>query len=605
MKKLLSKNWILFLLVGIWISSCTSPEAGGPQTSNTNDTIPVEGDWVRVYHPSDPDGLHPYGTRLAFANYIKEHIFMYLCDLNPKTLELEPTLATDNCVISDDGMKYTYEFIPEAKWDDGSPITGADYEFSMKCILNPLGEVDHIRTYYLDFIQDVSIDPENPRRFTVTIKQPFFLAETAIAVVDIVQRDFYDPNHLLDGIPVPQFAADDEALRNNENLKKFSEEFSPTLIGRDPKMISGSGPYKVENITTGDNITLVRKKDWWGTKLRGKASYFHAYPEKIIYKTITDRSTLPAVARAEELDVVRDMTPQDFTAARQDTSGYLYKHYNFFTPPSYAYICLGFNTRPSAGRAPMLEDKMVRKAISHLVDIEKIINDVYDGSGVRQNGPISFLNKNEYNSEIPDLKFDPALSKQLLDEAGWLDSDGDGYRDKVLKGKKVKLSFEVIISNTSETGPKMMRIIADEAKKAGVEIIPTPIDFGTLSKRLGEHDFDMYGLGFQSSPLPSDLMQQWHSESWRNSGSNYSGFGTPESDSLIAQIRSTPTSEARKPLYWRFQEIMQEEVPVIFLMAPTERIMIHKRFKTAQGYSVRPGYKVSEFWAPKEEQKFK
>ena len=151
----------------------------------------------------------------------------------------------------------------------------------------------------------------------------------------------------------------------------------------------------------------------------------------------------------------------------------------------------------------------------------------------------------------------------------------------------------------------MARIVADQAAKIGVDLNIQLIDFGTLSKRLGEHQYDICGLGFQSSPLPTDLMQIWHTDSWRNGGSNYFGFGTPESDSLIEKIRETPTAEARKPLYWRFQEIVQEEQPMVFVMAPTEKILIHKRFKTAQGYSVRPGYKVAEFWAPVADQKFK
>jgi peptide/nickel transport system substrate-binding protein len=97
-------------------------------------------------------------------------------------------------------------------------------------------------------------------------------------------------------------------------------------------------------------------------------------------------------------------------------------------------------------------------------------------------------------------------------------------------------------------------------------------------------------------------MQVWHTDGWANHGSNFFGFGNAETDSLIENIRTVMDAEERRPLYYKFQEIFAEEVPMIVVMSPTERIMIHKRFKNAKGYSSRPGYKVAEFWTPKENQ---
>lgn len=596
--------WALCLLASIAVLGCKPGPEGQQVNGIDQDTIPVDGDWIRIYHPSDPDGLHPYATRNAFANYIKENIFMFLCDLEPNTLELVPSLAKALPEVSEDQLSFTFEIREEAHWDDGSPVTGEDAAFSFKCILNPLGGAPHMRGYYLDFIKDVNIDPANPRKFTVSITQHFFLAETAIAGVDIVSKKFYDPKGLLDGISIPDFISSGEALSENENLKKFSEEFSNELIGRDPEKIYGCGPYKVESMNTGSNVTLVRKKDWWGDKIRGKAWYFQAYAQKLIYKTITDRGTLPAAARAGELDIVRDMSPTDFREAMEDTSSLINKNFNFFTPASFSYIYLGFNCKPPADRTPKLEDKRVRQAIAHLVNIDQIIEDVYDGFGKVQPGPVTIVNKNEFNPNIRQREFSIEKAKALLDEAGWVDTDGNGIRDKMIKGKKVQLQLELILSNTSETGPQLARMVADQAIKAGVQIDLQPIEFNLLANRLRDHQFDICGLGFQASPLPTDLMQVWHTEAWSNQGSNYFGFGNAETDSIIETIRTVMTAEKRKPLYWRFQEIFAEEMPMVVVMSPTERIMINKRFKNARGYSSRPGYKVSELWVPKENQKF-
>ncbi|MEY3443875.1 MAG: hypothetical protein RLZZ519_2156, partial [Bacteroidota bacterium] len=363
--------------------------------------------------------------------------------------------------------------------------------------------------------------------------------------------------------------------------------------------------YKLESWTPGDNVTLVRKTDWWGDKLRGKSWYFQAYAQKLIFKTVADKSTLSAAAKNGELDVIRDMAPEDFVALREDTAGTVFKNYNFHTPTSFSTIYLGFNCRPPAGRNPVVEDVAVRKAMAHLTDIDGIIENIYLGFGQRQIGPVSPLHKDEYHTELQPRKFDPEMAKKILDEAGWVDGDGDGVREKMIRGKKVDLKIEVLISNTSETGPRMVRMIADQAGRVGIKLEANPIAFGTLTSRIQVHDFDMFGLGFSSSPLPTDLKQVWATENWANNGSNYFGFGDSMTDSLIEQIRVTLKPEDRRPLYWKFQEIFNERLPMLMIMAPQEKILIHKRFKNAEGTELRPGYKVQEFWVPLADQKFK
>ena len=147
-------------------------------------------------------------------------------------------------------------------------------------------------------------------------------------------------------------------------------------------------------------------------------------------------------------------------------------------------------------------------------------------------------------------------------------------------------------------------MLAREAEKAGLTIKVQQLEFGVMTSRLKEHQFDIYGAGFISNPLPTDMKQLWHTESWVNGGSNYFGFGTPHTDSLIDDIRITFDPEARRPIYSELQHIIQDEAPVIFIYSPQERIIIHKRFENAEANVVRPGYKVNEFWVPKEKQMY-
>jgi ABC-type transport system substrate-binding protein len=585
--------------------------AGCKPETNTNgtttpgtDTVPVMGDWIRIYHAADPDGLHPFNARNAYATLIKENIFMYLMDYHPQTLKHVPTLAKSYPIISEDSLVYTFEIRPEATWDNGDPITARDYEFSIKCAKHPLTDNAQQRNYF-SFIKDVKVDSTNDRKVTIYTDAPFFLALTAVSGIEVISRKHYDPNNYLGKYTVLDLYSREDVVAKDPDQVKWAEDFNSQANNSDPTRIYGSGPYKVESWTPGDNVTLVRKKDWWGDKVRGQSWYFQAYASKIIYKTIRDRGTLPAAIKNDELDVIRDMSPEDFKAIEEDTAGLIHKNFNIHTPNSYSYTYLGFNTRPSAGRKPVVEDPAVRKAIAHCTNIDSIIANVYLGYGRRQIGPVSPLHPEEYHTELEPLSFDVEQAKKVLDEAGWVDADGNGIREKMIRGKKVELKVEILISNTSETGPRMVDMVINQCQRAGIQMTKNAMDFGTLTTRVREHDFDMFGLGFGSSPLPTDLKQLWFSENWANNGSNYFGFGNETTDSLIEKIRVTLDPEARKPLYWRFQELWYDQLPAIIVMAPKERILIHKRFRNAKPTEIRPGTKPIEFWVPKAEQKFK
>ncbi|MEM7038755.1 MAG: ABC transporter substrate-binding protein, partial [Bacteroidota bacterium] len=367
---------------------------------------------------------------------------------------------------------------------------------------------------------------------------------------------------------------------------------------------SSSGAYKVENWSTGDNITLVRKEDWWGDQLHGQQWSFQGWADKIIFKTITDRVTAIRAAAAGEIDVIRDLPGDEFLKIREDKDGEIMKNFNLHTPDTYSYVYLGLNCRPPAGRTPFLEDPRVRKALAHITDVDRIIEKVYSGFGTRIVGPISPHNVNEYHTGLNPVGFDPEKAKALLDEAGWKDSNGDGVRDKEIRGKRVEFEIEFMVSNSSKTAPRLAAMVAAEAKKIGLVINVNRIEFGTLTSKLKTHEFDMFGAGFNGSPLPKDLWQVWHSESWTNRGSNYFGFGNEYSDSLIETIRVTVDPDKRRPMYTAFQEMLQDWQPAIFIMAPQERIIIHKRFQGAKSTVVRPGYKLIELNSPKDKQLF-
>jgi peptide/nickel transport system substrate-binding protein len=598
LKSLIPVGLIAILL----FPSCKPPEGSGDGMGG--DSLPVTGDWIRLAIPNEPDNLHPHSSVHAMSTYIRDQMHLFLTDIHPKTLELEPVLVESLAQVSPDQLAYSYRIREEAKWDDGKPITGHDFAFSVKALVQPLTEAVHSRNYF-SFISDVKVDASDPKKFTVITGELFFLAPYAIGSVEVVPKHLYDPKGLLDSYSISSLQGEaSNALLEDPKLKEFTSAYQSDSVKYSPAHIHGAGPYKLESWTPKESIVLVRKKGWWGEQVKGDIFALKAYPDKIIYKPIKDRAATVQALAAGEVDVIWDVLPDEFDRIRQDSSDHIAQTCSLHLADSYSWTFVAFNTRPPAKRKPVVADRVVRRAIAHLADLDKIIRNVYNGYGTRIVGPISPFNKNEYHTGLKLIDYSVDRAAFLLDSAGWKDSNGNGIRDKVVNGRKVELEIEMLVSASSTTAPMVAEIIAQDALKAGVKINAVKDEFKNIAVKLSQHDFDMIGLGFNGGPLPADLKQVWHTENWTSGGSNYTGFGTAKTDSLIEKIRQTVDPNSRKPLYYALQEEIYREQPMIFMISPKERVIIDGRFRGQFMTTVRPGFKVRAMWVHTEKQKF-
>jgi peptide/nickel transport system substrate-binding protein len=188
---------------------------------------------------------------------------------------------------------------------------------------------------------------------------------------------------------------------------------------------------------------------------------------------------------------------------------------------------------------------------------------------------------------------DVEKAKELLDQAGWKDTDGDNIRDKMVDGKKVKFSFDMMYMNSSPIFNDIVKMMSDEVRKAGVEMNPRPQEFVRFYELMALHDFDMALAAWNGSFFTDDYKQIWHSSAWGNGGSNYVGFGNPESDQLIDEIRGTTNDSLRIGMEKRLQKIVYDEQPCIFLFTTFAKVVIHKRFDNNDMYYEKPGIWLS------------
>ena len=260
----------------------------------------------------------------------------------------------------------------------------------------------------------------------------------------------------------------------------------------------------------------------------------------------------------------------------------------------YTYYYLGMNMRPDGvKRKAFFDDVRVRRAMAHLTPVDEIVEVLLRGQGSRQVSNMSNLKKN-YNDTLKLIELDLEKAKKLLDEAGWIDSDNDNIRDKIVNGEKLQLSFE--LSYMSSASSKEMALMVKESMwRAGVNAIPSPMDFTLFYKNAYEHDFDMMVGGWGGSAAYSNPYQLWHTSSWANKGSNFTGFGDAESDSLIYAANTSIDPEKHRNAMWALQAKIYNDQPYVFLYSPKRKLVSHKRFENTDFYYEQPGFMLNNF----------
>lgn len=574
----LSALWLV--LIGL-LSACTEDEPFERLS------FPLEGNTVYVRLPAQPDRLNPCLATNTYARTVWEQLFLGLLHFNPQTLEMEPQLVVARPEIEErpDGqVAYTFELHHNAVWDDGRPITGQDYAFTLKAILNPNVKAAHIRPY-LEFISGFEVDKDNPKRFTITTGETYIIGEAVLGGIPPMPAHFYDPNGWLEDISVQEMVSLSKRLSpENPNLKRFASAFNDQVYSRDS--ISGSGPYRLVEWETNQRLILSKKQDWWGGGMADDYPLLTAAPDTILFRIIPDQTAMMAALKGLQIDVVSQIDAKDFSDLQENE--YALRYFNLHTPTSMSYYFIGINNQ-----SPKLADKRVRRALAHLVNVDEYIETLFYGLAQRTIGPFH-PSKPYYNDKIPPIAFSPEQAQQLLTDAGWEDTNANGIVDKQLNGELVELELDYMISSASKFSNRQALLLEADARKAGVKINIVPKDFSTLVADTKRRNYELYAGAWTQDPTVDDPKQLWHSDSDTPDGNNRVSFSHPEADSLIEEIRVTIDEERRNQLLLYFQRVIYEEQPYVFMLVPLDRIAISKRF-SASPSSLRPGFFPNTF----------
>lgn len=537
----------LFALIGCGSSDDTTKNTNTEiknKSSKKTDNSPVDGDWLIYHMGSEPGTLNPIIARDRAESIINSNnIYESLIKRDNESLELKPQLAK-SWEISDDKLTFTFKLRDDVFWHDGKPFTSEDIVFSYNTIMDPKVDSAQLKGYYQEIKKVEAIDKHTVK---FTYARPYFLALEFCGGIPIVPKHIFDKG-----------------------------DFNKNPAGRHP---IGTGPYKFSKWETGREIILDKNEDYWGESPK---------LQKLVFKIINDSNVAFQVLRKGELDLA-GLTPiqwekQSKTKKFED----IFDKYSYFRP-NYSYI--GWNID-----RPFFSDKRVRTAMSHLVNKELILQKILYNLGATVTNPF-YIKSKEYDKTIKPIKYSPESAIALLNEAGWIDTNSDGIRDK----DGVKFEFEFLVPNGSDTSEKISTILKEEMDKAGIRMNIRKIEWAVFVQRLNERKFDAVTLSW-SMGVETDPYQIWHSSQKSSGGSNFVGFDNAEADRLIEEARQEFDSEKRTKLYKKFANIIHDEQPYTFLFCGKSPIAINKRFENVNVYPL--GVDFLEWYVPAELQKY-
>ena len=446
-------------------------------------------------------------------------VFEYLVVSHATKAAYAPALA-DSWEISDDGLTYTFHLAQNVTWHDGEPFTADDVILSFDAQASP-----DTGSNYTGQWTDAVASYEKVDDFTVKLTAtsaiaPIVFFGNTVGSTPIVAK------HIWEGVAFKDWEAD------------------PGSNGQDPARIVGTGPFKFVEWVQGETTRLARNENYWQQNAIPKIDEF-------IFQIWPDEATAVEALLAGDIDGMENVPPADTQTVidNETTEVEVFDTYNF---TFYAY-----NMDPE--KTPLFQDVKVRQALFYALDRDSILENIQLGFGTVAQGSQPTLSLAFAPDEITTkYTYDPDKANALLDEAGWVDSDDDGVREK----DGVKLEFEVMYTGGIRIYDQLAPYMQEAWAAVGASMTPNPVDFGSvLIPAITEtYDYQIAMLGFNWD-LSGDQSPMFSTESY-GPGFNMMKYSNPEVDRLNDEANAELDPARRRELLVQSQNLVNDDLPV-------------------------------------------
>ncbi|TBW38980.1 ABC transporter substrate-binding protein [Siculibacillus lacustris] len=468
---------------------------------------PTRGGTLRLVMATESANLIPidntFGTTGIIGPKINEGLLAYDLKFNPV-----PQLATA-WAQSADGLSLEFDLRPNVTWHDGKPFTAADVAFSILTLkkVHPRGRAT--------FANVVDVETPTPLKVILRLSKPapYILGAFAASESPIVAKHVYEGQE----------------------------------IGTNPANAApiGTGPFVFKEWVKGSHIVLERNPNYWDAP--------KPWLDRIIVRFIPDANARSAAFAAGEIDIGGD-TP----VPRSEIETLKASPTLDVVSDGYAYLGnqsqLVYNLDN-----PILAKLEVRRAIAHAIDLKQVLAVAWYGQGVVSPTPITPLLEAFHDGSLQPYAHDPKKAAELLDKAGHPLVDGKRF------------SLRALHNPFADANSRAVAYVRQALGRLGIEVTVQNLDFATYVKTVyGDRAFDIEieNLGNAFDPTLGVQRVYWSKNFRPGLGfSNGAHYANQEVDRLLEAAAVEPDTAKRRRLWFDFQKIVQDELPVLNLLS--------------------------------------
>ena len=515
---------------------------------------------VTILVPEDPAAFSSYVADTGYSQMLMELVMLGLTDIDPEgniftelAAEL-PTIENGGVNFDEDAwtMDVTWTLRDDIFWSDGEPVTADDVIFTWETVTDPetgtwVEGVDY--TDGMEKIDDYTF---------------------------VVHYNTVYPNYLL------HFGAEDFGVWP-EHYCDASEGFASMDCHREPL---SNGPYMLEEWATGDHLTFVANPDYYED---GKPGI-----DKIFVQVVPEESVAQQLMLAGDADL--HIWPGEIIGDTYEEAD----NVDLNSAPNERWLMrlilnLAANgeTDPVENPHPILSDVNVRQALRMAIDVDGITDDIFLGYSRPE---WTELFRPPYACDIPKPAFDPAGAAALLEEAGWIDEDGDGVREchgcttGAEEGYPMSMEF-IIYAEYGETLELTQQLIAEMWRDIGIDTQLAIVEGNTLwagydeggIEQNGEYDINMWDDGYPGLDPTDNILWGYYASAAAEPdyGYNVSRWLNEDFDALLDEAY-TLDEEYRAELFCEMAEILDAELPQIMLFTAFDASGVSNRLHGVQ-----------------------
>lgn len=474
---------------------------------------------------SDITSLNPFNLCCGPDYEYLELIYDLGFSFTRQNLSPAPRIIT-SWEPSEDSMTWTLKIRDDATFHDGEPLTAEDVAFTFQFV------VDNAMPFYKDYF------PFNPTFEVVDDTTVLWKAEEPTFAPEVPAYMPILPQHIWE-----QFS---EGSNDPKEVKTAAKEFK-----NDPPI--GSGPFVFEEWKKGQFLRVSANRDYWGGP--------PAAIDEVVLRVYDSKEAMAQAVRSGEIDYAWSLSPNLFNTLKGEP-GITTRAADGGCWGNIAYNFGGQGSQET--HHPAIDDLAVRQAVAHAVDRQQIIDKVYQGTAVTGDSILMPGKNGFWYEDIPaelEYPYDPARASQILDDAGYADTDADGIREMPDGSNPLIWEFMTItdVDGSVDTG----KLFQDFLEEIGIGVEFTTVNTNKAYDLWYTGEWDVYVWDWCPDPDPDFMLSVFTTDQCL--GWSDGCYSNPEYDALYKAQQGALDRNERRDIIVEMQETIARELPVMVL----------------------------------------